>query len=761
MVSTEVAYFDIQPQRDNNNTLFTDLVNVVPTWHPRTSMSYREGIDVRVWDKERHWFRKRKGLKKVKLYTRTENCKIEDEAESAERENGEFTDMMVFEGRRRFLRVNQFKNKIRCYVQWFANAEECTGWCYTPISAGQLLNITPAINGKTEMDFAPCAHNRFFPMWWLKYKNTKSQEHTPEGDWVLQSISVGTNTEWVLYDKTWKSKITNNTWYIRLNDSWMVVWYWGEVCWDILAQYWIPEGAIFVSGAMALQYQYFDNRSKCEAIADIAGRTFENNISWGISLAPMIWQTLSFVNVEGITSICAYWQVSDWDRDNFAGCFNAETYDIPWSSFRTNGITITSVALFNDRLAIMRDNNTFIIWGAGQNQSWLPAWDLTLWDKMIGIHSAPAGVTDIMAHGSYLVFLWPHNTYYYHPPFNNEFWGVFSITDRSGYFSKGSRAYKDGKWFIVRTNNEFYILEGSSYYGTVSWNWTYFSHSINNHLIPLSKTTDKINVDLTDNDTYLCIFDNNPDQKYSKIVIQNRNYNFRYTRVFDWVRITRVKDNIFFWDGVYEYTGNNDNWHSIKQIISATFGDETSQATKHFVNWRMALGKHSKITQNTKLETTVFSAGETLPRIVPITSTRYPTLIAEENAGVVKSYDIWKQILTKGKQKQHNFQTEMVEYIKYNPQPFTAEPLDKTYVGEYTSIKEAVNLPWEVIKLVISAWGQDEVEFWGMFVWYYYADFDYADISDTVIDNSELSYQSEKHTHELDKVEAPVALWHF
>ena len=103
----------------------------------------------------------------------------------------------------------------------------------------------------------------------------------------------------------------------------------------------------------------------------------------------------------------------------------------------------------------------------------------------------------------------------------------------------------------------------------------------------------------------------------------------------------------------------------------------------------------------------------------------------------------------------------MVEYIKYNPQPFTAEPLDKTYVGEYTSIKEAVNLPWEVIKLVISAWGQDEVEFWGMFVWYYYADFDYADISDTVIDNSELSYQSEKHTHELDKVEAPVALWHF
>ena len=31
MVSTEVAYFDIQPQRDNNNTLFTDLVNVVPT----------------------------------------------------------------------------------------------------------------------------------------------------------------------------------------------------------------------------------------------------------------------------------------------------------------------------------------------------------------------------------------------------------------------------------------------------------------------------------------------------------------------------------------------------------------------------------------------------------------------------------------------------------------------------------------------------------------------------------------------------------
>jgi len=38
MVAIDPQYFDIQPQQDNNNILFNDLVNVVPVAHPWTGM---------------------------------------------------------------------------------------------------------------------------------------------------------------------------------------------------------------------------------------------------------------------------------------------------------------------------------------------------------------------------------------------------------------------------------------------------------------------------------------------------------------------------------------------------------------------------------------------------------------------------------------------------------------------------------------------------------------------------------------------------
>lgn len=66
--------------------------------------------------------------------------------------------MAIFEGHRWFLRVNKTRTRIRLYVQWFVNPEECTDGVYYPITAGQIINVG-------ERDFAPCAYDKFTPAW--------------------------------------------------------------------------------------------------------------------------------------------------------------------------------------------------------------------------------------------------------------------------------------------------------------------------------------------------------------------------------------------------------------------------------------------------------------------------------------------------------------------------------------------------------------------------------------------------------------------
>jgi hypothetical protein len=56
---------------------------------------------------------------------------------------------------------------------------------------------------------------------------------------------------------------------------------------------------------------------------------------------------------------------------------------------------------------------------------------------------------------------------------------------------------------------------------------------------------------------------------------------------------------------------------------------------------------------------------------------------------------------------------------------------------------ESINQPGELLQTTVIAKGTDRVELGGIFLGYYYYDFDYADIADHNVDTSEFTTNSE------------------
>lgn len=771
MVAIDPQYFDIQPQQDNNNILFNDLVNVVPVAHPRTGMWYRERIEVKDWDKQRHWFRKRKWFKKVDLYRWVCWDAPEKENLTEERLDWEFTDETIYEWHRWFIRLNKTRDKAKVYVQWFINPEECTNWVYAPISAWAIIDVTWSFDIAKQdypsrnwyyLDFAPCWFDRFLPTRWLKYENLQSvQTPNPTWDWRVMALYTWSSYEWVLYDKEWNYSITQDTPYIRLNDTGMVVEYWWQVCPDIAAEHKLPLNAIFVTWSLWSNYQYFENLPRCSAVREIADTVIENKIAWWITLGNKMWSTISLFTVDWITWISAYWQ-REWDEDDFNRCFYISSFAIPWTSTKEKWNIITWATIYNNRIAFVRDNNTLVIWWWWNNQSWFPAWNLSSdnADHLIWIHTLPSWITDCIAVWNAIVLLWPHTTQYFIPDWNNWRWWVYEITDRSWYFNKWSWCYKDWKIFVARTYKDLYYLEYQvSSYAWISFNYSYYSQYINSHLRSLHRVHDKINIDMTDNNTYVCIQDNDYDEKYSKVLIQDRQYNFWYTWVINWARISRIKDEVYFWDNIYSYEWDTDNWKEIIEIISATWWDETIQATKHFINVKMAVWENSNVWNKTTLETNVTDSWLEQIERIDITPVRYPNLLWKKEAWVVHRYDIWLEISTLWKKDSHSLQNEILRYKSLDTSLIKRDE-EAERLWTYAPIVYKVNRDWELIKLTAVARWIDDLEFWWFFIWYYQQDYDFWDIAESMVTPSELTYASEHIWHKMPAVEDPITLGH-
>ena len=784
MTAVENQYFDIQPQQDNNNILFNDLVNVVPVAHPWTGMWHRERLEVVYWDKQRHWFRKRKWFKKVQLWRRV--CWSQPEKEPTSTNfaswiDWEFTDEIIYEWHRWFLRTNQDKSRIKIYVQWFVNPEECTQWVYYPITAWAICDVTEAfvMNKDNKSDyyeswcwyslpFAECAFDRFIQTWGIKYKEAWTNKHNPDWEWYLKIIKneieddnwkVSFNYVWVLYNKDWKYTISNDQWLIRLNDSWMVVTNAWQVCAEIANKYKLPLNSIFIEWAMELQYSIYWNIDWCKWLTEVPENTVDVYIDWGITVWERAGNTLSFFTLEWVINISAYSQWADWE--DFTKCFSIDSYPVPWTSSENNWRVITWATIYNNRIAYVTDDSYLWISWEWENQSWVPAWVITeWWDKLIWAHAIPSWITDVVAYWAALVLLWPHGTWFFQPDGNNWWWWLYEITDKSWYFNRWSWCYKDSNLFVARTNKDLYYLQWTSSYGIYSWNYSYYSQFINSHLRSLHRTHDRIHIDMTDNNTYLCIYDNDHIDKYSKILIQDRQYNFWYTWLINWARISRIKDDAYFWDAIYSNEWDTDNWKELIEIISATFWDETIEATKHFVIYKMAVWENSKITKKTTIEATITDSWLEHVERQDLTPVRYPWLLWKKDPWKVHSYDIWWDIETLWKKDEHTFQNEILKYSKIDTSNIYYDERPK-YLWTYAPLVFKANRDGELMKLTAVARWTDNLEFWWFFIGYYQQDFDFWDIAESMITPSVLTYASEHQSHKMPAVEDPEVLWHF
>lgn len=735
-------YWDIQPQKDNNNVLFNDLINVTPKPHPRTGMAHAENLIADYGDRERHWLTKRKGFKPVKLYRWKGDCSIVEEPETHEWRAGTFTDMTLFQWHRWFLRTNEHNTKLKIYLQRFVNPEECSNWAYYNITDGQVLDVTELVSDKWYIATNVCWYKKFINthglQWWSSYKEYKWEW------WILRSITQANNTEWVLYNEDNNIYLDPEDAYIRLNDSGMIVQNGGRICADVASEFGIPSNAIFVVGAMSQQYFHAKYLDPCNNVRSVAQHHFDNHIEWGVTVSTKFWDTLSFCIEDMIYSISQHQQIANiWDPNNIAWCFDIKWYNLPWTSTRNIWTQTTWVTEYNGRLALLRDNWSLLIWGAGMNQWRFPAWDLSGGDPVVWIRTAPHDITDILSYNGYLVMLWPHCTYYFNPVGKGGQGDIVRITDSSWYFSRGSRAEKDGKIFVARSNNDLYILEGqSNYQWGVAWIWTYYTHWINKHIRPLNKVYDKINIDLTDNNTYVFIHDNSDIQRYSKILIQDRQYNFWYTWVIDGCRIEHYKHWVFFGDFIYSYEWDLDNGNTIKQIMSMTFGDETLNAPKKFINLKLAIGVDSKITDKSLVEMTVFSWGEALTERAWLYTTKYINQINNKDSTYCWEYDIGKKIKGIKREDDLNLQDEIQRYKTYSPKRKILDEFN-TELAPYASIKMPINIPGEIIQIILTADDRDVIDFWGAFIWYVGVDYDFTDIGNTPVYEESITYAAE------------------
>lgn len=104
--------WDLKPNRENTNQIFNVLCNVQPVEHPWSGDWYARQLDVTTWSKQQYRFEKCKGLKKCTLYKYAKDwdnatlVESEDTYTDDWRENSNFTDVILFQWYRIYMRKN-------------------------------------------------------------------------------------------------------------------------------------------------------------------------------------------------------------------------------------------------------------------------------------------------------------------------------------------------------------------------------------------------------------------------------------------------------------------------------------------------------------------------------------------------------------------------------------------------------------------------------------------------------------------------------
>lgn len=428
-----------------------------------------------------------------------------------------------------------------------------------------------------------------------------------------------------------------------------------------------------------------------------------------------------------------------------------------------NQFEITWFSSWGARLAYIANWGLYIS-GTGIMQ-WVFWADLSVrWDLVRGYKSIPAGITDLREMYTSLLLFWPRSIYALRDE-NAVITGTYlKASDvEDWYYAPWSYFNDDWEFLIVRKNRVLETMDYSSYYGTIKFTpdtWFF----VNSHIKGCNPSYDNITVDATINHRYISIYDNNHagfkfdpqtgkitnNTHYSKLLIYDKHYNVWYHWIITWARVTRVKDWIFLWDGIYSNKGRTWWWETddtkggeIIEIISAYVWEEWLQTPKFIQYVKTAIGDHSSITNESIWTYEQTFWGERFIHRVPITNTRYPQLLdRKDESWIIKTYDDGWVIYWHGKLKPHTLMSEILTYQSYDSlttvidsDPMTSE----TTMWMYASVREAIWRPANLLELTLSAKWLDNVQFGSFYISYYVLDADYEHIENTNIMISDFS----------------------
>lgn len=764
-------YYDIKPKSWDWAVLFNDLINVRPVPAPRTWMWTRKDNIVEHSDNGYFFLRKRKWTHHIQTFYKESKDSCDDltnDTYLSDWREWEFTDSVIFEWNRYFIRTNNYQSKIRIYKQINTNTDIYWKQCLSSIEDWQIVCLW------LEYDTTPITYKRFLKtqtVWW----------HTKKISSDKATLWITTNIKWERDEDTWEqtkvSKINyvldiQTDWedypimnYVYFNDKWFSAIISDPVCESVFNLIWLQkkewhsyyflESTEFLNNFSLLKTWRCENILMNSETDDI----FRFNVN--ITLADKYWDSLTFVASDWLHTILMpnrEYQSSVWDIE-------CEYVDL--SDYNQFSWEIISATMWNNRIAVLTETWWLAIWWPWMAQFSFPV-DSTS-DTVVWFYNVWNKFTTLMPVFYTLVLAWPHETAYFMPENNtstNETQWLYTMTDKVWVFSETSYCWKDWKLFIWRSWWEVYYLEMSpNSYWYQQWVWNFYSADWYTRLKDLRQWHQKMNIDMTDNDCFVSIYEE--DNKYwSMVLCEDRHYNIRYVRLFDSIKVTRVLEwwNILLWNCIYsmdekylyDIEAKNSSWsrndeHVIKEVINIIFWDETPTANKHFMFYKMAIWDNSRISNDTWIRTDVVSSWRLWDRTVNITNTRYAALLtSKESDWAIRQWDFWYQILWHWKRTLSWFEEEIDNYNKLEKLIEPNARIGYTTSSKlwlYSVIKEPIWQEWELLQLTFTSCWVDDLELWSIFIWWFPRDYDFADIEDVNVDSTEFTSDSESEWH--------------
>lgn len=759
-------YYDIKPKSWDGAVLFNDLINVRPVPAPRTWMWTRKQDIVQHSDNGYYFFRKRKGIKFVRTYYQDDWCSefVEDTTydkwwwEWYDWRDWEFTDMVIFEWHRYFMRINKEQTKMRIYKQVWINTDKYWKQAHNDVSEWHIVCLK-----NQEFNTTPTTYHRFLKtqfIWW----------NIDWDSWDL-IITKSLREEWedekvpfISYIIKVKSVVlTKKPNFVYFMEKWFTSEVWDEVCDSVFQYIWVTKedwySYFFLKSTDILSNFSLIDSTNCSWFMKNYEEDYENKLYTDLSLvfSDDYWDSLSYITSDGIRTI-AWWYSEYRDKDhNSAYCEDFLT--VPYEQFWSE---IISACMWNNRIALLTDKGWLAVSWPWYSQFSFPAddandivtWWYNVWDRFTTI--IPSDYSVILA--------WPHDiAHFFKWTQYAEQW-LYTMSDTVWIFSETSFFSKDWKVFMWRSYWDVYYLElQSNTYWLSWWNFNYYSADRWTRLKDLVQWHQMMNIDMTDNDMFVSIYEE--DEKYWSIVLcEDRHYNIRYTWMFEWLKISRVLEwwKILLWNHIYKMdedylydteltTKKTETDHVIKEVINIIFWDETPTANKHFMYYKMAIWDNSRITNDTWISTDVSSSWRLWNRCVHLTNTRYASLLSSKNSEwAVRKWDFWYEILWHWKRHRSWFDEELNHYLnlekdtKFNARVWYTTSSE---MALYSTIKESIWQEWELLQITLASYWTDDLEVWSVFIWRFAKDYDFADIEDVNVDSTEFTSDSESEWH--------------